>query len=351
MSAEMVEIEILVPVSAQTCGQQPAHRWDFGSVKIQSFDTPQVETIWEKRTVRVPRDASMYKFNADGKEWVCRKRADPPPDDERRRRRPGLFPQQDRWTTPEAEPEWHPIAQDPWEHLPHDAWEEAGRFHKPTRDAEWLKVGRGFPVEFYGVEAGIGVLLAETRWREAERLPLATEVRTDSQGRGFGLELELLAGFGDVTLQYGEWTIDQDVRVAGGEALARGFDITVSRDLEFRWIGVEWRHPWLAIDPWEHDELRLRIELETALGGGLLSGRAKELPLLDSEFPGVGPVAPPLREQEAIGTLSARLEVELRHRGRFSVGLGLELSMGIAGEELFELGPVVGAFLDLAYRW
>jgi hypothetical protein len=49
--------------------------------------------------------------------------------------------------------------------------------------------------------------------------------------------------------------------------------------------------------------------------------------------------------------VSARFEIELRYRGQFSVGVGLELSMGIVGEQLFELGPVVGAFLDLVYRW
>lgn len=178
-SRSLSEVEILVPSVRQSCGQRPLHRWDFGRVKVESFDTPAFETLYELRKLRLPSDASQLKFHEGGREWVCRKgRPDP---FKKKKKKPGMATEDPGLPAPDLIPlaasvveatetiAWQPLLQEEPLRTPEfdELFEETGRF-LPIEGLLPIRVGVGFPLEFYGVQGGVGLLRPWISWEAGE---------------------------------------------------------------------------------------------------------------------------------------------------------------------------------------
>jgi hypothetical protein len=339
----MTEIEILVPVSVQTCGEFPSWHWRFPSVSIDSFDTPQVETIYELRKIRVPEDATKYLMQGARGTYVCWDgRFPPPPFEKNKKKGPGTTMEKSGAPAPtpfQEVDDWYPLRTTP------DEWEETGRFLQPLTNQQWLKVGTGFPVEAYGGGLSVGLWFMEPRWKRIESISGAMETDTRFDGSAGLLTLTLLSGAGDFLLRYSEIEGAQTIRFSGIDPLGRPFDEFVDRSIDVRYAAVEWTHPWLAALLYEATDWHVRMDLRTPLGVSLAQAQVAETTSAAAGFK-----AAALETIQLAGLLALALKIEMRYRSEWSLAAEFVAGTGVGADELL-IGAFFSASLGIEGRW
>ena len=338
----MTEIEILIPVEVQTCGDVPSYHWRFPSVSIDSIDSPQVETIYELRKIRVPEDATKYLMQGGRGNYVCWDSTDKPPPPPPKKPRIGMLTDPSAATVPtpaQDETDWHPLQATP------DDWEETGRFIQPLTNQQWLKVGTGFPAEAYGGGFSIGLWFMEPRWKSIESISGAIETDTRFEDSAGLLTLTLLSGMGDFRLRYAEIDGKQTIHYAGIDPLGRPFDEFVDRSVEVRYAAIEWTHPWLAALLHEGPNWNVRLDLRTPLGISVA-----EAQVADTTAAATGSTAPAVETLQLAGLIALALKVEVRYRSEWSLMVELTAGAGFAADDL-QIGGFFSASLGVEGRW
>lgn len=174
----------------------------------------------------------------------------------------------------------------------------------------------------------------------------AVEVSTafDSMAGSSCLSMGLLAGFGDISLSFGQWALDQRIRVSG---ISGGvpFDETTERELEMSWIGVDWSHPWVATDLLDSGGVRWIVDLRSSVGAGVVSGSVDAV-----ATPSVIGVAAAEEDRSALGTVGAVLKSELRLGKGWSINTSGRYLAGLGGRAI-ELQQMAVVDVGVELRW
>jgi hypothetical protein len=334
----MVEIEILVPIGVQTCGEVPSYHWQFPHVAIDSYDSPSAETLYEVKKIRIPKDASAYKYTAQGETYVCWNRADP---DWEQKKKKKLGMLQDRSDTfiPIQDDEWHPV-----EMVPRD-WEDSGRFIRPIPTQDWIGVGTGLPLEFYGATGAVGFIRPDMTWEGLDVDPSVTDQSSNIDQRGQSFSVGLLNGIADFRMSFANWSGSQTLHVVGIDSLGRPVDEFVDRGLSFRWTSIAASHPILMTEVFRSAEWSLRADMRLGLGAGLLDGHAA------GAISGLGTAASPQDARVVLPFVSGILQAELRFRGTISITLRVEFASAVSGGTEIDLSRFLGLDLGIEFRW
>jgi hypothetical protein len=338
-SASLTEVEILVPVAVQTCGQVPRYHWRFGGVTIDSFDDVSVETVYELRKVRVPKDATACKLQAGASVYVCWK----DPRDFPKKKRSGM-PSDDPADGPPAsmpqDDEWKPVVTTPVQD-----GEDNGRFIRPLSEHPWLGLGTGTPFELYGLTGTIGTARIDCAWDGLMIFPATAvgEVGIDDRARIFSVGF--LSGIGDVRFMRAEWEGTQQIRIIGTDLLGRPVDEVVPRDLTFEWMGVELCHPLAMAEIYHSQDWSWRVDARVGIGYGILTAEA------DAATSTLGPAAGEQSAREATGFVSGSLQTELRYRTNWSVTARVEWINNFNLSGGADLTDLLSLEVGLEWRW
>src|SRR5688572_14752833 len=155
----------------------------------------------------------------------------------------------------------------------------------------------------------------------------------------------VLAGFGDVSLTIGQWSLNQQIRVTGVDSLGTPFDESVQRDLDMSWVAVDWTHPWVATDLIESDGVKWTVDLRSAVGAGMVGGLAEAV-----ATPSVSGVAKDVEDRAPVATVGAVMKSEIQLGKGWSVDCSARYFTGL-GSGAIDLQQMAMFDVGVELRW